>query len=253
MSTPTPPEPAEEVVAGPGEPPREPSVCPPPLLPEQGPAPEARLWLEVGVVLALAWVPDFFYAIASLCWPADTTRSPAYGGLYLLVRSLQVSAPVLYIIWRSGEGWSHFGLVKPWWPVDGLLGLAICLAGKFAYYACWSIAAPMWADDSHDTTVPAPWLLELVAQVANGFAEELVLRGYLLVRLERLCGSAARAVALTSVLFAAYHVYQGPAGVLHAFLLGVVYGAAFCWLRRLWPLALAHALAGILTMVGMGE
>jgi membrane protease YdiL (CAAX protease family) len=249
MSTSTPPEPAEEVGAGPGEP----SGEPPPQLPEQGPAPEARLWLEVGVVLALAWVPDVFYAVASLCWGTDTSRPPVYGALYLLVRSLQVSAPVLYIIWRSDEGWSHFGLVKPWWPVDGLLGLAICLAGRFAYYGCWSLTAPMWADDNHDTTVPAPWPFEVVAQIANGFAEELVLRGFLLVRLERLCGSPVRAVALTSVLFAAYHAYQGPWGVVHAFLLGVVYGTAFCWLRRLWPLAVAHTLSGIFTMVGMRE
>src|SRR5258708_6131761 len=45
---------------------------PPPLLPDESrvlpeaPSPEARQWQEFGVVLALTWLPDFFYAVSSL-------------------------------------------------------------------------------------------------------------------------------------------------------------------------------------------
>jgi membrane protease YdiL (CAAX protease family) len=83
----------------------------------------------------------------------------------------------------------------------------------------------------------------LLGSAANGFAEELVMRGYLFPRLERLLGSSFRSLIVTTLLFAAYHVYQGTAGVLSALSFGLVYGLAFWKLRRLWPLALGHAIA----------
>src|SRR5947208_15486093 len=113
MSTPTPPEQAEEGAkgaAGPEELPGEP-LQPPvngTMAPPEVPSQETRLWLEVGAVLALAWVPDFYYAVASLSWGSDTSR-PSVSALCLLVRWLWVSGPVLYILWRSAEGWARFG------------------------------------------------------------------------------------------------------------------------------------------------
>jgi membrane protease YdiL (CAAX protease family) len=87
---------------------------------------------------------------------------------------------------------------------------------------------------------------------ANGFAEELVMRGYLIVRLQRLFGSLTRAVILTSILFAAYHIYQGPRATVDVMLDGLIYGVAFCFLRRVWPVALAHALTNVLALGQLG-
>jgi CAAX protease family protein len=233
--------------------------APPPLPPTAVRLPPdsasvGRLWLEVLAVLAFAWLPDVFNAVASLCWPElSVPRSSAYAHLALVMRSIQVSAPVLYIIWRSGDPWSYFGLMRPAWAVDPLLGLGIFLIGAFIDEVNSGVSpGPRDPTAQAASGVPAVYLLYLVASCANGFAEELVMRGYLLPRLRRLCGSAVAGVALTSVLFAAYHVHQGPSGALSILLLGLVYGTAFCLAGRLWPVAVAHALVNFLAMARVG-
>ena len=70
--------------------------------------------------------------------------------------------------------------------------------------------------------------LVLVTCFTNGFAEELVIRGYLLTRLECLLRSTGWAILVTTALFASYHVYQGAIGVVGAAAMGLVYAIAFC-------------------------
>jgi membrane protease YdiL (CAAX protease family) len=85
-------------------------------------------------------------------------------------------------------------------------------------------------------------VLFLVACVASASCEELVMRGYLITRFERLFRSTSAAVLVSSALFASYHLYQGIHGVIGAAITGLVYATAFCSVRRLWPVCVAHAL-----------
>ncbi|MBI3721260.1 MAG: CPBP family intramembrane metalloprotease, partial [Fimbriimonas ginsengisoli] len=80
---------------------------------------------------------------------------------------------------------------------------------------------------------------------ASGFAQELVTRAYLVTRFELLLRSRAAAVLLSAALFAAYHGYQSTAAVATAMAVGVAYGVAFLLVRRVWPLAIGHALYNI--------
>jgi membrane protease YdiL (CAAX protease family) len=85
----------------------------------------------------------------------------------------------------------------------------------------------------------------LLKESANGFTEELVTRAYLITRLEVLLRSRMAAVFLSATAFASYHAYQGPAGLVGAFLFGLAFGLAYLGVRRVWPLALGHALFDI--------
>ena len=78
------------------------------------------------------------------------------------------------------------------------------------------------------------------------FAEELVCRAYLITRLEVLLRSRLWAVLLSAGAFASYHAYQGVNGTTFAFLFGVSFGAIYLFLRRVWPLALGHAMYDVL-------
>jgi membrane protease YdiL (CAAX protease family) len=89
-------------------------------------------------------------------------------------------------------------------------------------------------------------LLVFVACSASSFAEELVMRAYLITRFQRLLSSTWIAVIVTTLLFASYHAYESPAGIIGAAAAGLVYGIAFCFCRRLWPICLAHAAHNIL-------
>jgi membrane protease YdiL (CAAX protease family) len=84
--------------------------------------------------------------------------------------------------------------------------------------------------------------LVLVFGVVTGYREELFFRGYMITRLCDLGAPGAAAVAASSLLFAAGHLYQGVSGLAVALALGVYFGVFFLRRRDVHRLALAHAL-----------
>ena len=92
------------------------------------------------------------------------------------------------------------------------------------------------------------FLILAAVSLIVGFGEELVFRGYILSRWRAMSGSATQAVAVSAILFAIVHAYQGLTGILHAALLGFIYGLAFLYMRRLWPLVIAHALMDFISL-----
>ena len=204
-----------------------------------------QLWIEVLAVLCLAYIPDLFYTLRFI-W-APTSPSFFFGEMYLIVRALQSSMPLLVIVAMSREQWSAFGIVRPRWIGDVLGGCAIWLIATVAYILVMSFLPS--AEMKHEQILfPKPngtpaYFLLLAASIANGFAEELVMRGYFLVRLEQLLKSTWLAVLVTTVLFASYHLYQGVPLAFGIAVIGLVYAVSFCMFRRLWPICVAHAIA----------
>ena len=78
-----------------------------------------------------------------------------------------------------------------------------------------------------------------MATATAGFAEELLIRGYLISRLRRLI-APWNSVVLSAVVFSAWHISQGLIGVAHTFIWGLVYGYTFIKVGRIWPLAFGH-------------
>ena len=64
---------------------------------------------------------------------------------------------------------------------------------------------------------------------------------------DRTCGVSGSSTwgLLAAVVFSSYHLYQGVLGVIDTFLFGVMYGAAYLALRRIWPLVLGHMLYNV--------
>lgn len=239
---------------------------------DEGTARRRRLWFEVGAVLCIGVAMDLFSA---LWWLAlsDGYGAPSdegvYGHSYLIVRSLTVVVPVVYLIWVSGDGLERFGLLTRVRPVrDALWALALVAIG----YAMWFVASWVYAwvywvlpgteesayayEEALAASGWAPavsvsplllWTLLVLGIALNSVAEELVMRAYLLTRLEELLGSAAKAVVVGAVVFGAYHLYAGWYGGLSALLTGLVYGGFFVWRRRLWPLVIGHTAWNLLT------
>jgi len=94
---------------------------------------------------------------------------------------------------------------------------------------------------------PEYFLLAVMCLV-SGFFQELVMRAYLIVRLEELFESTAVAFLLSTILFVCYHGYQGTAGVIGVVLFGVIQGIAFCAFRRLAPISIAHAVTNFIAI-----
>ena len=237
----------------------EPESSPPVALKQSSPDRSCReLWIETAVVILVYVATSFYAAIAALIWPQDhTSRSLLQGSISFLVIDSAAIGLVLYVIWRSGEPWSAFGLVRPRWIVDFFLGVAIWAIALTIRIFCWRVLVGLFGRDIF-TIAPADtgWsppnpngLVEILALVisvcVSASTEELVMRAYLVPRFKRLLGSSAYSVTVTAALFAILHIYQGVHGTVSAFIMGLMFGTMFLWCRRLWPVAVAHAIGNL--------
>jgi uncharacterized protein len=160
----------------------------------------------------------------------------------------------LYLLWRSGLSPARIGLARFRWGADlgsgiglaaliGLPGLALYLAGRALH-----LNASVVPSSLGDTWWRVPMLL--MVAFGNGWAEEIIVVGYLLTRLEQLGVSARMALVWSSLLRGSYHLYQGFGAGLGNIAMGLVFG--YTWQRtgRLWPLIIAHGIIDAVAFVG---
>ncbi len=160
----------------------------------------------------------------------------------------------VYLLWRSGTGPARIGLSRFRWRADLLGGLALAavigLPGLALYVAArdFGLNASVIPSGLRDTWWRLPMLI--VTAFANGWAEEVIVVGYLLTRLHQLRVTSVVALCCSSVLRGAYHLYQGFGAGLGNVVMGLVFGYAWQRSRRLWPLIVAHGLIDSIAFVG---
>jgi membrane protease YdiL (CAAX protease family) len=221
------------------------------------------LWVEVGVVLIVLLLPTYYSIVADLIGPSgggssgDEFSSPR-DILRDSINDTSRSALLLYLMWRSGESWHRFGFTRfGWTRSDTSIALGILLI-NFGIEELVALVEPVHIEDKggrDSSTSPGTALLivEYILFVIHiciaAFYEELLMRGYLIPRFEHLLRSTWTSLFLTALLFGGFHMDQGMGGVLGITLAGLVYGGAFCWFRRLWPVATAHAVYNLVVML----
>ena len=216
-------------------------------------------WFDVAAVICLAVLPDLWrsiFAVTRGVTGAGYTFGYMHGGL--LTRSVQVAVPILLIMLLRKVSWQRYGFraIRPGCDVIAAAGLVLASYASFilAYGIVIQFGPIEESGGARVQTMignmsPTTWVAMLVmigSGLANGFAEELALRSYLISRLVELMGSKLLAVVFTSVLFGAYHIYQGMLGAVGAFAIGIVLGTYFVRKRRFWPVAAAHAAMDII-------
>jgi len=180
----------------------------------------------------------------------------ALTGVAVLGPILAVCLPlaVVTIIFRfRGETWSELNLFRllPLKSLVGWAGVALGVTfvlGNFIVAPILSRLGVPPVDVSalsfliEDNLVYYLLFLVPVSWGSAAIGEELLVRGYLLYRLESLSGTWFAVIA-QAVIFALAHIYQGWMGVINIFVLALVFGVIFirCG-RSLWPLIIAHGL-----------
>ena len=160
----------------------------------------------------------------------------------------------LYLLWRSGIRPADIGLGRIRRRSDGLPGLGLAaligIPGLLLYVAARHLGLNAAVEPSglHNSWWRIPVLV--LAAFANGFAEEVVVVGYLITRLRQLGLSVRRAGLASSVLRGVYHLYQGIGAGVGNLIMGVVFGHAWCRTGRLWPLVIAHGVIDTVAFVG---
>lgn len=160
----------------------------------------------------------------------------------------------VYLLWRSGFGPQQIGLGRPRWGPDvlGGVGLALLIGlpglGFYLLSRIVGINAHVEPAELYDTWWRIPVLLMI--SFANGWAEEVIVIGFLLTRLRQLRVSPVAAVVASSLLRGIYHLYQGFGAGLGNVAMGLVFGYVYQRTGRLWPLIVAHGLIDSVAFVG---
>lgn len=171
-----------------------------------------------------------------------------------VVQLLAWGALGAYLLVRSGVSREEFGLGRFRWRADALGGLGLAALIGVPGLALYGVARLLGVNASvvpsalDDTWWRIPVLV--VAAFANGWAEEVIVVGYLMTRLQQLRVNPVTALVAASLLRGAYHLYQGFGAGLGNVAMGLVFG--YVWQRtgRLWPLIVAHGVIDVVAFVG---
>lgn len=238
--------------------------------PEESTEPDRRaIRIEIAVVLAVTFglsaytaILDLIEAILLNLSNQTVALNPRLSPFDLINLGLNLArvaqllawgALGLYLLWRSGIGLAKIGLGRiQWRDVLGGLGLAavIGLPGLGLYVASRALGMSVSVEPS--TQNHSWWHIPVLILLAfaNGWAEEVIVVGWLMTRLRQLRMSPVVALVATSLLRGAYHLYQGWGAGLGNAVMGLVFGYAWQRTGRLWPLIIAHGVIDTVAFVG---
>jgi membrane protease YdiL (CAAX protease family) len=212
---------------------------------------QKQIWIELGVVVLACVAYPLFVSYE------DTHYLPQFQRLAIssLLRSAASSAVVMFVIWKSKEPLSRFGIKRFDFLRDivGGVGLFV-LMWVLRCGADYMLRTAMGPQEFNEyvkhravTEIPPPTVaaeaifLGAVALLGSLW-QEMVMRAYLITRLEELVDSTVLAVLLATAAFVSYHTYEGNHDLLIVAIHGLLFAVFFCKFRRVAPLVLAHAI-----------
>ena len=203
-------------------------------------------------LLAVFFLPGILFQGA----PGEALRG--VGTPYFL-RGVVVGLPQLLLLLHvlrlnPDTDFRRFGIIRPRFSdVVRALALTTVLVALAALLHFLSTILPA----SSPARATAGWSLGAAADIpaalifvlVGAYREELFFRCYLLERLPQGGIPVWAAAAVSSVLFASAHLYEGPMAVAFAAAQGALFSAVFLKGRSIHTLGLAHALYNALVLI----
>jgi membrane protease YdiL (CAAX protease family) len=170
--------------------------------------------------------------------------------IYYCLYSLPQILLMIYIIWNHGRtDLSDFGIKKVY--LKDLLIIFASFSGVIAFVFLLIFIIfllPQNILDSLSTgyqwqsSKPLPVVLILIFSLTTGYREELFFRAYLLARARQIGIMPVIGLFLTTLLFMAFHFYEGIMGLIISGFLGLGFGLLFLKFQNLHIIAISHAL-----------
>jgi len=208
------------------------------------------------------WTPKTeFVVVVLLAFTAPLIGSVLYltgvrSGLPINVRLLLTAAIEVFTITAVGvilyiRGWNFRDICcKPSWFLTAA-GIVLFAVAYVAYVIPASIVGNLsYGAGEHLSAISfggQSAALALAFSLINPFFEETLVLGYVFVSVERLSDSWT-ALLISVVIRTLYHLYQGPAGMVGVFSMGVLFAYSFHKTRELWPMLVAHSLWNFMTL-----
>ncbi len=197
-----------------------------------------RGWLQVAVVILLLEIGGIAGAL---------TGFPPLGAIFAVLFPL---AAATWFLRRDGQRWRDlvFGARLNALQLLGYTALALVVVYTAIIALGLALKALGMPPADHSqlrlllegNLTMYLWFLLPISWGSAAVGEELLARGFLQYRLEGLT-NAATAVVLQAAIFGVAHFYQGFAGILTTFAVGLVFGIVYlkCG-RNLLPVIIAH-------------
>ncbi len=161
---------------------------------------------------------------------------------------------VLYLMARSGERPSVIGLDASQPARDAGRGVVLAAviggAGLGLYLAAFHLGVSL---NVVPESLPKVWWripVLLLDAIQNGLLEEVLVIGYLLLRLDQLGWASAAAILCSALLRGTYHLYQGLGGFVGNAAMGLIFALLYRRWGRVTPLIIAHTLIDATAFVG---
>jgi membrane protease YdiL (CAAX protease family) len=228
---------------------------------------------ELVVVLALSLGRSGVFALVNLIASAtapgrlasqtavlNSSRAPGRPWLDLILQLLSLGfalTPVLlvaYLLVRSGQNLRALGLDATRPRQDVVRGAVIAAliggTGLALYLITHALGVDLTvvAENLPNVWWRIPVLVLSAAQ--NALLEEVVVLGYVMLRLRQLGWNSRNAIAVSALLRGSYHLYQGVGGFIGNAAMGVVFGWLYNRWGRVGPLVAAHTLIDVVAFVG---
>lgn len=164
-------------------------------------------------------------------------------------RDLGLVSLIMFFLWRNGERVGRIGCTLEQGGREAALGagLFILLFGGTVLVESLlrSVGVPAPATlRPQFLTARGPGQLGLAVAlvVVVAAAEEIIFRGYLILRLSAVTKSPALAAILSAIIFSLGHGYEGAAGVITVGVMGLGLAAVYVWRRSLLAPIVMHFL-----------
>jgi CAAX protease family protein len=156
------------------------------------------------------------------------------GALLSILSDLGQGSLVLYFVWRNREPLQRIGWTLPS-PKEFLWGLVLYppimygANGLVSLLHALGLSAPTQLPPFLITSGKAHVVLAVILVTVVAIVEETVFRGYLILRLKAVTGRTWLAVVLSAAVFSFGHGYEGSAGLISVFFLGIVLAVVYLW------------------------
>jgi membrane protease YdiL (CAAX protease family) len=208
----------------------------------------AHRWIDLGLVLLVAFGHSILGSIIQLFHPALLTRSNSAIGLAIFGEAIALL--LFFVLFsRQERRITDIGLGFRWTDIPKGFGLTIV---SFIFIRVMAVAVPYvyflvtlrtfpYSTSTSNIFTSSLWLL-IPFLVLNPFFEEILVRGYLMTEWISLRGSAVLAAILSVTFQTSYHLYYGVYGAMMVGCGLSVLAIYYAKSRRLMPVILAHML-----------
>ncbi len=202
--------------------------------------------IEVLLLFCVFYLPSYLFPRAS----GNEFNQPIFH-VQIWLTAIPQSGLIIYLVTRRTGSLKGIGLRKP--GIGELLAIIPLVIGLFLC-AAGSVALTRKVSELTDTgfwNLSNRRIIPLLVPtcLVTGYSEEFFFRGYLISSMEEAGAKAGTAAVLSSLLFTAGHGYEGGAGLLLAFLAGLLLSAGFVKTRNIHTIGIAHGLYNFITLV----